>query len=84
MPRGGVGDGDSSSGNRKKGTVMKVYVDGELCIGCEACVDVCPEVFEMQDDVAVVRIEDDVPEELEASVEEAAESCAVEAIIIED
>ncbi len=63
---------------------MKVYVDKELCIGCEACVDICPEVFEIRDDLAVVKLDDDVPEDLEAAVEEAAESCAVEAIIIED
>ena len=63
---------------------MKVFVDKELCIGCEACVDICPEVFEIQDDLAVVKIDEDVPEDLEASVEEAAEACAVEAIIIEE
>ncbi len=63
---------------------MKVYVDKELCIGCEACVDICPEVFEIQDDVAVVKLDDDVPEDLEAAVEEAAEACAVEAIVVED
>ena len=63
---------------------MKVYVDKDLCIGCEACVDICPEIFEIQDDLAVVKIDDDVPEELESCVEEATEACAVEAIIIED
>jgi ferredoxin len=63
---------------------MKVFIDKELCIGCEACVDICPEIFEIQDDLAIVRIDDDVPEELESSVEEAAEACAVEAIIIEE
>jgi len=63
---------------------MRVFVDKELCIGCEVCVDICPEVFEIQDDLAVVKIDDDVPEDLEAAVEEAAEACAVEAIIIEE
>ena len=63
---------------------MRVFVDKELCIGSEACVDICPEVFEIQDDIAVIKIDDDVPEELEAAVEEAAEACAVEAITIEE
>jgi len=63
---------------------MRVFVDKELCIGCEACVDICPEIFEIQDDIAVVKIDDDVPEDLEAAVEEAAEACAVEAITIEE
>ncbi len=63
---------------------MRVFVDKELCIGCEACVDICPEVFEMQDDLAVVKIEDDVPDDLEAAVEESAETCPVEAITVED
>jgi len=65
-------------------TIMRVFVDKELCIGCEACVDICPEIFEIQDDIAVVKIDDDVPEDLEAAVEEAAEACAVEAITIEE
>lgn len=28
----------------------KVTVDQELCIGCGACANLCPEVFELQDD----------------------------------
>jgi len=59
-------------------------VDEELCIGCEACVEICPEVFEMQSDVAVAKIEDDIPDDLEDTCREAAESCPVEAILVED
>ena len=29
---------------------MKVSVDKSKCIGCGACVSVCPEVFELGDD----------------------------------
>ncbi|MCK4634870.1 MAG: ferredoxin [Candidatus Aenigmarchaeota archaeon] len=29
---------------------MKVGVNKEKCIGCGACVSVCPDVFEMSDD----------------------------------
>lgn len=62
---------------------MKVRVDEETCIGCEACVDTCPEVFEMASDKAVVKMSE-VPEHLIASCKEAAENCPVEAIQLED
>jgi ferredoxin len=62
---------------------MKVKVDAETCVGCGECVDICSEVFEMDDDVAVTKIED-VPAELQDSCREAAEECPVEAIIVED
>jgi ferredoxin len=62
---------------------MKVKVDEETCVGCGACVDICPEVFEMDEDVAVTKIED-VPADLQDSCNEAAEACPVEAIIVED
>ena len=28
----------------------QAYVDKEECIGCESCVQICPEVFEMDPD----------------------------------
>ncbi len=63
---------------------MKATVNEDLCIGCESCVDICPDVFEMQDDLAVSRFDDDIPEEFEDACREAAESCPVEAIAIEE
>ena len=62
---------------------MKVKVDENLCTGCGLCTDICPEVFEMGDDVSTVKA-DNIPSELEEKVREAAESCPVEAIIIEE
>jgi len=62
---------------------MKVTVDEETCIGCEVCVDTCPEVFEMVDDKAHVKI-NEVPKDVVESCREAAENCPVEAIQIED
>jgi ferredoxin len=62
---------------------MKVRVDEEACVGDETCVEICPEIFEMQGDVAVTKMEE-VPEELEGSCKEAAGSCPVEAILIEE
>jgi ferredoxin len=62
---------------------MKVRVDEEVCVGDETCVEVCPEIFEMQGDVAITKMEE-VPEELEGACKEAAESCPVNAILIEE
>ena len=62
---------------------MKVHVDPDLCVGDETCVEICPEIFEMEGDVAVAKMEE-VPEELEGKCKEAAESCPVEAILIEE
>lgn len=62
---------------------MKVRVDPELCAGCGVCSDTCPDVFELKDDLAVVKVVE-VPKALEAAVREAAESCPPEAIVIEE
>jgi ferredoxin len=62
---------------------MKAVVDKETCTGCGLCCDTCPSVFEMSDDVAVV-IVDEVAPEAEDSCREAAGSCPVEAITLQD
>ena len=62
---------------------MKASVDEDLCTGCGLCEDTCPEVFEMDDEVAKV-IVDEVPAGAEDTCQEAAESCPVEAISIEE
>ena len=62
---------------------MKVKVDADLCTGCELCIDTCPEVFEMKDDVSVAKVEN-VPADMEDDVREAGEDCPVEAIIVEE
>ena len=64
-----------------KGIIMKVKIE-DTCTACGLCVDTCPEVFEMGDDLVQV-IVDDVPAEHEYAVQQAADECPVEAIIIE-
>lgn len=59
---------------------MKVTLDADLCEGCETCVELAPDVFEMEGEVAVVKIDGDVPSDQEDDVQEAADSCPVEAI----
>jgi ferredoxin len=62
---------------------MRVTVDEETCIGCGLCAETCPDVFEMNDDKAKVKV-DEVPEGVTESCKEAVENCAVEAIQIEE
>ncbi len=62
---------------------MKVSVDENLCTGCGLCVDVCPEVFEMPEALSIVKATE-ITAELAEKVKEAAESCPVEAIVIEE
>ncbi len=59
---------------------MKVRVE-DTCTACELCVDTCPEVFEMGTDTAQV-IVDEVAAEFEDAVQQAADECPVEAIVI--
>ena len=62
---------------------MKAKIDEDLCTACELCVDTCPDVFEMSEDIAVVTV-DVIPPDAEECAKEAAEDCPAEAIIIEE
>ena len=62
---------------------MKASVDNDMCTGCGICSDTCPEVFELDDDVAKV-IVDKVPESAADTCRESADNCPVEAIKIEE
>ena len=59
---------------------MKVKVNEDACIGCGACVSICEEVFEFNDEGVSKVVKEDVPTELEANVTEAVESCPTAAI----
>lgn len=60
---------------------MNVRVE-DNCTACGLCVDTCPEVFEMGPQIAQV-IVNEVPAELEDLVQQAADECPVEAIVVE-
>ena len=62
---------------------MKVKIDNDACVGDGTCAEICPEVFEMENDLAIVKL-DKIPKELEAKVRETADDCVVEAILIEE
>lgn len=60
---------------------MKASVDKDQCIGCELCTETCPEVFKMEDGVAVAYT-NPVPSANESAAEQAADDCPVNCIII--
>lgn len=61
---------------------MKAVIDNDLCTGCGLCCDASPDVFEMKDDIAVVK-GSEVPASAEESAKQATSDCPVEAIKIE-
>lgn len=57
---------------------MAVVIDPDECIGCESCVEICPDVFEMDDDgEKAIVIAPDADSEC---VDESIETCPNEAI----
>jgi len=60
---------------------MKVRIE-DTCTACGLCCDTCPEVFEMGSELAQVKVKE-VPAEFEDAVQQAADECPVEAIVIE-
>lgn len=64
---------------------MRVKIDRDLCSSDGICAELCPEVFEMdEDDIAKV-IVDEVPPDAEECVREAVDSCPESCIeIIEE
>jgi ferredoxin len=63
----------------KKGgyAMKKPVVDWDLCIGCGSCIELCPEVFELKDDKAVVIGAEKCDS---CNCQEALDICPVEAI----
>jgi ferredoxin len=57
---------------------MKTVSVDANCVGCGSCVEICPEVFQMEDDLAFVKKGADLS--LEAKIIEARDACPVEAI----
>lgn len=61
---------------------MKPVVDHSLCIGCGNCEDACPEVFKLGDDNLAHVITENPGHEMLGCVNEAVDSCPVEAISV--
>jgi ferredoxin len=62
---------------------MKVQVKDDECVGDGMCAELCPEIFKMEGDLAIVKKED-VPPELEDLVRKAAASCPVDAMFLDE
>jgi ferredoxin len=64
---------------------MKITLDRDACQGHNRCYLLAPEVFDVDDEgYALVRIDGDVPAELEEKARLAAENCPEYAITVED
>ncbi len=63
---------------------MKVKIT-EQCMGDRNCNQLCPEVFEYDEDqlLSIVKF-DEIPEQYEEVVRQAAQECGADAIIIEE
>jgi ferredoxin len=61
----------------------RVIIDTEECIGCESCVELCPEVFAFDAEAEKARVEQPEGGD-EACIEDAITNCPVECISWED
>jgi ferredoxin len=63
---------------------MRVTIT-ENCMGDRRCNDLCPEVFEYDEDELKSMVKfDKIPEKYQEIVRQAAEECGAQAIMIED
>lgn len=70
--------GQSANAGDSAGAKKGAYVDPAICIGCTLCTQICPNVYEMQDDgkSKAVNPTGDTEEKINQSIE----SCPVDAI----
>ena len=63
---------------------MKVTITKQ-CMGDRNCNELCPEIFEYDEDELKSTVKmDEIPEHLKAVVRQAADECGADAIIIEE
>jgi len=64
---------------------VKAFVDEDICSGCGVCVEICPDVFALDEEAGLAKVKaNPVPVSAELSCRSAKEQCPVEAIIIEN
>jgi ferredoxin len=69
---------------RAKGNDMKVSVDFDVCASTGACMQVCPEVFEVRSDGYLYILQENPGDDVAEKVREAADLCPTAAISIEE
>jgi ferredoxin len=57
----------------------KVIIETEECIGCESCVEICPDVFEFDEETEKAKVIKDEGDP-DNCIEEAIDTCPVECI----
>lgn len=62
---------------------MKVVVDFDVCASTGACMQTCPEVFEVRTDGYLYVLQEEPPEELRDKVTLAADMCPTAAITVD-
>ena len=62
---------------------MKISVNFDLCASNARCMKACPAVFEVRDDGFLYILQEEPPEALRKSVEQAMSDCPTGAISIE-
>ncbi len=63
---------------------MEAKIDRDACIGCGLCVEICPEVFEMDDEQIAIVIKSPIPDDAQNDAKDAEEQCPTSAISIEE
>ncbi len=63
---------------------MKVSVDFDVCASTGACMQVCPEVFEVRNDGHLYILQEEPGEDLRDKVQTAVGMCPTAAITFED
>lgn len=56
----------------------RIVIDEDACEGCETCVELCPDVFEFDEDSQKAKVIN--PQAKDECVEDAIDSCPVECI----
>jgi ferredoxin len=64
---------------------MKIKIDYDLCTNDGHCSELCPEIFQFDDDHdKIIVVDDEIPEELEDLARQAADECDTGAILIRE
>ncbi len=61
----------------------KVTIDEDECIGCESCVEICPEVFRFDEDTDKANVIDEDAGDTDC-VDEAVASCPTDCIEVDE